>query len=361
MRRGILATLLLPAGAAEAEPVFVNAGAVAGQGWLVRRGADCLVVTAGHVVEHSDRGVVVGRGGLKGVFRKLDIAPPPGADLALLRVEGEALERRCPASSLGYDDSRHALSVAKNSRAELVMEVVEPTANDEVGNGQARSIPVLVDTFDSGSSSPTFVFVPARRDLPLLGQGDSGAAILDPRQTGVAAGQPVGVVVREEVGKGFGIAVRFDLAKAMVQRLAAAPPRGASRRASGATLALAEWDGSLGDPLCVPTNALDGSGCPVDLRPRPGLKTSTLTLLLSQPTALRELRIAYDSGGGGGVGIAVKATADQVDWTAVRYCRAQASIARCALGEIVASRLRLTFSGPVVVRKIEAVEVGPAG
>lgn len=352
MKRSFLAACLIPAAAAQAEPVFVSAGAETGQGWLVRRGKDCLVITAGHVVERADRGVVVGRGGVKGVFRKVDMAPPAGADLALLRVEGEALERRCPASSLGYDDSRHALSAAKTSRSELLMEVVEPTANDGVGNGQVRSIPVAVDTFDSGSDSPTFLFVPARRDLPLLGQGDSGAAILDPRATGVAAGQPLGVVVREDVSKGFGIAVRFDLAKAMVTALAGRPARAAARPASGAALALGEWDASLGDPLCVPTNALDGSGCPVELRPRPGQRTATLTLLLSKPTPLRELRIAYESAGA--VGIGVKATAGQTDWTAVRYCHPQGTMAQCALGGIVASRLRLTFSGPVVIRRIEA-------
>lgn len=357
MRWSALAACLI-AVPAQAEPVFVRAGIETGQGWLVRRGRECLVVTAGHVVRNTDRGVVVGRGGHKGVFRKIDVAPPSGADLAVLRVEGEALEKRCPASSLGYDDSRYALAAAKTARTELLMEVVEPTANDDVGNGQVRSIPIVVDTFDSGSNSATFVFVPARRDLPLLGQGDSGAAILDPRQTGVAAGQPLGLVVREEIGKGFGIAVRFDLAKAMVKTLESGPARATDRQTSSAALALGEWDASLGDPLCVPTNALDGTGCPVDLRPRPGLKTPTLILLFSKPTSLRELRIAYEASAG--VGIGVKATASQADWTAVRYCRPQAGITRCGLGGIVAARLRLTFSGPVVVRRIEALEVDTA-
>lgn len=332
------------ASAAHAEPVFVDSGAATGQGWATRRGGHCLVVTAGHVVSGVDQGIVVGRGGVRGAFSR--VTRHPGADLAVLWIEGP-LKAQCPRSGLGYDDSRPALARAQKQRTALTLEVVENSSGEDVqASGQIRSIPVQVDTLDPLSPSPTFLFIAARADLKLSGQGDSGAVIRDPRTGGIDAGQPLGIVVQEgEVN----VAIRFDLAKALVESL---ETRIQSAAGAGAhiPLALASWSGQLADPRCGPLNALSGQGCGFAARPNPGSRTFDLILDLPRQ-AVRELRVELQ--GAGGVGVAVKETGTEADWTPVRYCRPRGGTIGCGLGGIVASRLRLSFEGEANVRSIQ--------
>lgn len=347
-------THALAAAPAGAEPVYVDTGSAGGQGWAFNRGGSCLVATAAHVVRDSQEGSVYGRGGIKGVFNRVTRHPDPEVDVALLWIEGGPLKDRCPASSLGYDDSRPNLARLKTRNGQLLVQVVEPTGNaDAVGSGEIRSIPVQVDTFDPGSDGHTFVFVPARPDLQPLGTGDSGAAILDPGDGGTGPGQPLGMVIQEG---GVGTAVLFDRIKALVRALerAGSASPSPSRPGPRASVTLADWNGHLLNPRCGPLSALEGEGCTFSAEPLPGQPLLEIDLALPPAATVREVRIRFSQPPSNGVGIAAKASADQRDWAPIRFCRPTGLDLSCGLGGLRATRLRLSFRGRIHVTHIEA-------
>lgn len=325
----------LGASTARAETVRVVSGVGSGGGWAFRDGASCLVATAAHVVVGEDGlgkgGEVRAAGGLSGQFRVLTTNPQ--LDLALLVVEG-ALRTRC-SSGAGFVDSEPALLAARTDGRDLLMETVS-------AKGTVTTLPLQLEAFRSGEAK--LALRPSRVGRSEGLQGDSGSPIRDPRGGGVAAGEPLAMVVEVAPAENLVLAVRFDRVRAMVASLAVSQIKTSVTAASGLAVRLADWRGQAADPACGPLNALSPGDCVFSAHP--ATRGSQVELDLAFPAPGEVFAVDFRFGATRPDSVALFGLEPGGrQWLPLRRCAVETQIMRCRTPRTHAVAVRVAFAG----------------
>ncbi len=376
----MLGTIMLSGAASvRAEPVLIQAqNGTMGQGWMFRQpsGADCLVVTAAHVVPGGE-GLVVTRAGAVGQIAAMIRHPDNSIDMAVLRIEGRA-RTQCSAAQLGYPDAGPFIAEASRENRELVIEQIPPCSPERRDAGQCGGLysqRVLIDSFDA--RRPVFAFAPAGGQQ-VMG-GDSGSAILAPRDVGGSQAQPVGLVTHAGTGHADpGRAIMFHEVRRILPLLTPASPPAptpaAGRKAAGGApapvrvaparaLRLGEFRAALADPGCGPLGALGQASCPFLATPLARSRTVDLVVVPTPVGPVTAIDFAFlpDRPLPSGVEVLVSDAEDapisSASWLSVRYCRPDAAQFRCAVALAGPASILLRFAGPVGLQKVELTGV----
>jgi len=331
---------------AAAAPVFIESGTEFGQGWIFRNGAQCWVATAKHVLP-SDQGTIATEAGDFGQIS--NVRRHETLDIAIAVIEGQAAAK-CPADTLGYRDSRPALSNASLRGRDLVQQkIFHCSADDRAAQtcGGISNTPVRIDTY--GGNDVKFGFYSTGPQA--MAGGDSGSVIRETQSGGVSAGQPVGMVLQANPTSSY--AIVFSEVRAFIETLNAkgAEPRKSSTKATASTsLRFVEFGGALGSPDCGPLNALRPAPCPFNASPLTGQKTVDVILSTAFPQDISGFSFQFGASPPAGVEIMVS-DADfsgigTTPWTSVRYCRSGGqNRLRCPVNIAQPRYILLRFAG----------------
>lgn len=367
MRRTIIAALATGFGmglfyltSVGAEPVYIEGSENIGQGWVFRRGDACLVLTAGHVAETGAVVTSVRRhpDGRPLQAQAVDVRMHPraaqqdeeGIDLAILVLEG-ALKAQCPTSQLGYAALGPTLDRIQRNGLPVVM------SRALVDTGIA-SVPVRIHAINA--DGVTFVVDKAAGASGAL-QGDSGSA-LQLQSGGVGeSGLPLGLVTQALGESGLIRVVRFDVARAFVEKEfpQAPPPKpnaGTSRpvtREPASRMELADFVGAVPDPACGPAAAIaTESGCGWKGPLSDGRRFADIIVSAQGGFPRLSGVQAVIEGGGGAVGIEVSTSGSAANethvWTTASVCRGTSGTElTCRFAERGARTIRLRVFGDV--------------
>jgi F5/8 type C domain len=181
-----------------------------GQGLLLRRSDTCYLLTANHVVAHTDGATVIGGTGARRFGEAKLVVRFEAQDLALLRVTG-ALTQECGDELGEYrGDLGRALSARATGSVPFVLD--SDVGGPEGGVGRA---PILLT--DLG---PDILRIVVVRSGDNIMQGSSGSGV-------IVADRVAGVLV-EVNSSGEGKVVRIDRAVALIERFFANPAAVAS-------------------------------------------------------------------------------------------------------------------------------------
>jgi hypothetical protein len=179
-----------------------------GLGWLfLDRSGKCMVATPRHVIE-SENGVLIAPDLLDSFGRQHATSDPVAAaddlDLAFIQVQGELPLAGCTQSRLSTSsiqtivDRMESATLVIATSYERQMLAVDKRATSRDADGGA----VIAIAPSAGSEG--------------FHRGMSGGAVL-------VSGRPVGMLLEVDSETGIGIALRFDLIAAELQKLATAP------------------------------------------------------------------------------------------------------------------------------------------
>lgn len=337
-----------------AEPVYVEANETIGQAWAFKRGDACLAITAAHVAQlgavvTSTRRQLDGRF-LQAQATSVNVHPPNSEgqpiDLAIMVLEGP-LKAKCPASQLGYAQLGPTLDRIMSAGLPVVMS----KAQQETG---VSATPVRVHAVNA--DGVTFVVAKGVGGDGAI-QGESGS-VLQLQSGGVAeSGMPLGIVTQSLGGSGLIRVIRFDVARAFVERtfplaVRSAPTPSASASASPRrALELVDFSGATPDPACGPLAALSATGCGWK-SPLSGRRYADL--MLTAPAGFPrlsgiQLRL---SGTGGAAGVEISTTEETATettvWTTASVCRAASpGELSCRFAERATRTVRLRIFGDV--------------
>jgi len=206
----LLPGALLSASVALAADVALNVADTRGQGSLLRRGNECLVITPRHVIEDKD-------GNLRAMFKPVEVTYADrsrttaktlerfGEDVALLRLEEQP--------RAGCRDERFAA----DGLDRLLGASTEGVLKRRTEDGSDAFTPVAIASHDAYDSIRVEPALPSGS----IDQGDSGSVLY-------IENRPVGMLTDLDEETGLGVVMRADKLMSVIAPFMAASQRDAS-------------------------------------------------------------------------------------------------------------------------------------